>query len=223
MIMKTNKWILGGLMAMAITACTSDELVENTNPTLGKEVTVTAYAPGDKANSRVSFTDDNTSKVTLSWKDSESFSVVYNTSVGTFSKSEEGNTFTGVLPYDEENWQDSYYAVYPALSANTSLTTANTVPFDLSTQTGALDESMTYMYASSSNGLTYSFEHCTAILKATFANIPAETKISQVVVKTSHADSKVDGNFNLATGAITGGSKNTITINFNNLSIMYDR
>ena len=78
-IMKTNKWILGGLMAMAITACTSDELVENTNPTQGKKVTVTAYAPGDEANSRVSFADNNTSKVTLSWKDTESFSVVYHT------------------------------------------------------------------------------------------------------------------------------------------------
>ena len=213
-IMKTNKWILGGLMAMAITACTSDELVENTNPTQGKKVTVTAYAPGDEANSRVSFDDDNTSKVTLSWKDSESFSVVYNTSVGTFSKSEEGNTFTGVLPYDEEIGQDYYYAVYPALSANPSLTTANTVPFDLSEQKGALDESKTYMYASSESGLSYQFKHLTAILKATFANIPAGAKISKVVVKTSHEDSKVDGNLNLATGEITGGSENTITINY---------
>ena len=120
--MKTNKWILGGLMAMAITACTSDELVENTNPTLGKEVTVTAYAPGDAANSRVSFADDNTSKVTLSWKDTESFSVVYHTTAQTFSKTTAGNTFTGVLPYDANNTQSKYYAVYPALSGNTSLT-----------------------------------------------------------------------------------------------------
>ncbi len=213
-IMKTNKWILGGLMAMAITACTSDELVENTNPTLGKEVTVTAYAPGDKANSRVSFADDNTSKVTLSWKDTENFSVVYHTTAQTFSKTTAGNTFTGILPYDNENNESNYYAVYPALSANTSLTTANTVPFDLSTQTGALDESKTYMRASSSNGLSYSFQHCTAILKATFANIPEGAKISQVVVKTSHADSKVDGNLNLTDGTISSGSKNTITINY---------
>ena len=212
--MKTNKWILGGLMAMAITACTSDELVENTNPTLGKEVTVTAYAPGDKANSRVSFADDNTSKVTLSWKDTENFSVVYHTTAQTFSKTTAGNTFTGILPYDNENNESNYYAVYPALSANTSLTTANTVPFDLSTQTGALDESKTYMRASSSNGLSYSFQHCTAILKATFANIPEGAKISQVVVKTSHADSKVDGNLNLTDGTISSGSKNTITINY---------
>ena len=211
--MKTNKWILGGLMAMAITACTSDELVENTNPTLGKEVTVTAYAPGDKANSRVSFTDDNTSKVTLSWNESESFSVVYHTTAQTFSKTEEGNSFTGVLPYDEEKYQDYYYAVYPALPANTSLTTANTVPFDLSTQTGKLDESKTYMRAESDNGFTYRFEHCTAILKATFTGIPDEETISKVVVKT-HTGSKVDGNLNLTDGTMTSGSKNTITINY---------
>ena len=213
-IMKTNKWILGGLMAMAITACTSDELVENTNPTQGKKVTVTAYAPGDEANSRVSFADDNTSKVTLSWNDTESFSVVYHTTAQTFSKTTAGNTFTGVLPYDNNHYADCYYAVYPALSANTSLTTANTVPFDLSTQTGALDESKTYMRAESENGLSYSFEHCTAILKATFAGIPEGAKISKVVVKTSHEDSKVDGNLDLATGEITGGSENTITINY---------
>ena len=212
--MKTNKWILGGLMAMAITACTSDELVENTNPTQGKKVTVTAYASGDAANSRVSFADDNTSKVTLSWKDTESFSVVYHTTAQTFSKTTAGNTFTGILPYDNENNESNYYAVYPALPANTSLTAANTVPFDLSTQTGALDESKTYMRASSSYGLSYSFQHCTAILKATFANIPSGAKISQVVVKTSHPDSKVDGNLNLTDGTISGGSNNTITINY---------
>ena len=218
-IMKTNKWILGGLMAMAITACTSDELVENTNPTQGRKVTVTAYAPGDEANSRVSLVDDNTNKVvTLSWKEGDKFSVVCGTNVGTFSKTTAGNTFTGILPTPATS-PASYYAVYPALEEEeeeATLTAANTVPFDLSTQTGALDESMTYMYASSSNGLSYSFKHCTAILKATFSNVnfTGNTKIKEV--KVLLPNDNATGTINLADdGAMTGATgNNIITINY---------
>ena len=221
-IMKTNKWILGGLMAMAITACTSDELVENTNPTQGRKVTVTAYAPGDEANSRVSFADDNTSTVTLSWKEGDKFSVVCGTNVETFSKTAEDNTFSGVLPTSATS-PASYYAFYPALEEEGEeeeeeaiLTAANTVPFDLSTQTGALDESKTYMRASSTDGLTYNFVHCTAILKATFSNVnfTGNTKIKEV--KVLLPNDNATGTINLAEdGALTGATgNNIITINY---------
>lgn len=220
--MKTNKWILGGLMAMAITACTSDELVENNSqqPAKGEVVTVTAYAPGNNTNSRVEFNESTTQGVSfdLSWSNNDKFTVIKGKEYTNFTNGDgddNDNTFTGILPYDRNNTQSKYYAVYPALRANTSLTAANIVPFNLSTQTGALDESMTYMRSSSTDGLSYSFKHCTAILKATFANIPPGAEISQVVV-TLHTDNKVDGTLDLTTGTISGGSnsKNTITINY---------
>lgn len=224
-IMKTNKWILGGLMAMAITACTSDELVENTNPTQGKKVTVTAYAPGDEANSRVSFIDDDeVEKVFLSWEDSESFSVVYHTTVQTFSKTTAGNTFTGILPTPATS-PASYYAVYPALEEEATLTAANTVPFDLSEQTGTLNESKTYMYASSSDGLSFQFNHLTAILKVSFSGLPDGATVKELVVTTPDA-SKVDGTIGftetgeagskVVNASITGGTKNTIIIDYAN-------
>ena len=219
-IMKTNKWILGGLMAMAITACTSDELVENNSqqPAKGEVVSVTAYTPGDGNSSRVALNDKPDDKpddglddglVSLTWEANDSFTVIQGNAKTNFTNGDGGgNTFTGVLPDGVGN----FYAFYPA----TSLTKANTVPFILSEQTGALNARKTYMRSSSTDGLSYSFQHCTAILKATFSNdnFTDNTKIKEVKVKTLHPDSKVDGNLNLATGEISDGSNNTITINY---------
>ena len=104
MIMKTNKWILGGLMAMAITACTSDELVENnlsTESGKGQLVSVTAYTPGNGNSSRVAPTDkpnEGVRVVSLTWEDNENFTVI-GTEHTTFNNGEDGgNTFTGYLP-----------------------------------------------------------------------------------------------------------------------------
>lgn len=218
--MKTNKWILGGLMAMAITACTSDELVENnlsTESGKGQLVSVTAYTPGNGNSSRVAPTDiPNERVVSLTWEANDSFTVIQGNANTNFTNGDGGgNTFTGDLPDDTSTDDDNFYAVYPARSVSeaSESSASVTVPFDLSTQTGALDESKTYMRAESENGLSYSFKHCTAILKATFTNILPGAKISKVVV-TSHTDSKVDGNLDLTTGTISGGSNNTITINY---------
>ena len=222
--MKKYTWILGGLMAMAITACTSDELMERSeqHPTEGEVVIVTAYAPGGNTDSRVAFTEytdeGKSDNYTLSWVDTDNFSMIKGEECQTFTKVEEKeNMFSGILPSGTGNY---YYAVYPALEEEeeATLTEANTVPFDLSTQTGELAANKTYMYASSADGQAFSFSHCTAILKATFSflELPEDATIEQIKVTTPDAY-KVNGTIDLSNGTLTGPTENgrndiTITI-----------
>lgn len=206
-------WILGGLMAMAITACTSDELMQSPEqqPAEGEVVSVTAYAPGSgNTDSRVDFAPSSKLGVLfdLSWSNDDKFSVVSGTAYQTFDKvPNENNTFVGSLPAGT----GYYYAVYPVLPENTSIEAEN-VPFDLSMQSGALDDTKLYMYAGRSNGVSFSFNHCTAILKATFTGLPDGAVITQVKVTTPDAYN-VKGTINLTNGTLTGDDENnTITI-----------
>lgn len=230
--MKTNKWILGGLMAMAITACTSDELVEHNSqqPAKGEVVSVTAYTPGDGADTRVTPTDDGVRLVSLAWDKKDSFTVIQGNANTNFTNGDGGgNTFTGVLPNDTSTDDDNFYAVYPVLSVSeaSESSASVTVPFDLSEQTGALDASKTYMYASSKSGLSYQFNHLTAILKASFFGLPDGAIVKELVITTSAA-SKVDGTIDftetgeagskVVNASITGGTKNTIIIDYTNKS-----
>ena len=209
-IMKKNLWILGGLVAMAFTACTNDDVLPADNTLAsGKKVQVTAYAPGDGADSRIAF-NDNEGTISLSWENSERFSVIRGGENQTFSNGESGgNIFEGDLPTAEEG---TYYAVYPA---NTLATNHTAVPYDLSVQTGAMNSNSTYMYASSEttgDATSFQFQHATAVLKATFSGLPDDVEIKQVVVTT--AVNKVDGIIDLTNGTMTPGSKNSISINF---------
>ena len=214
--MKKYTWILGGLMAMAITACTSDELMQSPEqqPAEGKVVSVTAYAPGSNPGSRVDYVvGTNGNLYDLTWSQEDQFSVVLNTSHKPFNKeSNKANTFTGILPGNSE----TYYAVYPALSENISITTDNTVPFDLSTQSGKLEGSKPYMRATSTDkGQTFSFSHCTAILKVIFFKkndgIISKADITKVQV-TTPTNYKVNGTINLSNGKLVGTNGNSITI-----------
>ena len=213
--MKKYTWILGGLMAMAITACTSDELMQSPEqqPAEGDVVSVTAYAPGSNAESRVNYVDGtNGNLFNLVWSVNDKFSVIRGNLYKTFSNGANGgNLFTGTYPNDGSG---TYYAVYPYIASGTASPTA--VPFDLSTQTGELDSDMTYMYASLTNGQTFSFSHCTAILKVkfSFSELP-NGAIKQIKV-TIPEDYKVNGTIDLSNrGTLTGATengKNDITI-----------
>ena len=209
-IMKKNLWILGGVLAMAFTACTNDDVLPADNTLAsGKKVQVTAYAPGDGADSRIAF-NDNEGTISLSWDTEESFSVIRGGANQTFSNGESGgNIFEGDLPAVGEG---TYYAVYPA---NADATDHTAVPYDLSVQTGAMNSNSTYMYASSEttgDATSFQFQHATAVLKATFSGLPDDVEIKQVVVTT--AVNKVDGTIDLTNGTMTPGSKNSISINF---------
>lgn len=214
--MKKYTWILGGLMTMAITACTGDELMQNPEqqPAEGEVVTVTAYAPGNNTNSRVEFNESTTQGVSfdLSWSNSDQFSVIVDDSYRTFSKvSNSDNCFSGTYPAGS----GTYYAVYPYIASGTTAR-ATAVPFDLSTQTGELDANKTYMYASSSDGRAFSFSHCMSILKASFTGLTEDATIKQIKVTTPDAY-KVNGTVDLSSSTLTGATENgtndiTITI-----------
>lgn len=216
--MKKYTWILGGLMALAITACTGDELMQNPEqqPAEGEVVTVTAYAPGSNADSRVNYVDGtNGNLFNLVWSVNDKFSVIVNSSYQTFTKvSNSDNFFSGTYPAGS----GTYYAVYPYIASGTASGTASAtaVPFDLSTQTGELDANKTYMYASSEDGRAFSFSHCMSILKASFTGLTEDATIKQIKVTTPGAY-KVNGTIDLSSGTLTGATENgtndiTITI-----------
>ena len=207
--MKIQFRLMSCLMAIAmLAACTNDEaspIGDVQKPVAGEAVKVKAYVPDDAPDSRVIFTETEQT-ISLTWEDEENFSVIRGSENQTFSKTAEGNVFSGTLPTVGTG---SYCAIYPK---NETATDATAVPFDLSTQTGLLNSGLTYMRATSTDGETYQFSHLTAILKATFSGLPTDATVSKVVVTT--VDNKVDGTVNLEDGTITAGSSKDITINY---------
>ena len=149
---------------MTLVACNNnDELLNNENP--GGKVTVTATLPGGAPDSRVALTEDNTDAtapaIKVAWETEESFSVIRGSENKTYSKNVEGSTFTGNAHTVTDG---TYYAFYPTTDAIAS----NAIPYDLSQQTGTLDEAKTYMYAKNgTDGKNYEFNHLTALVKFT--------------------------------------------------------
>jgi len=169
MIMKKmNKLMLGALLMAGATACTNDDLSlqDNAVANQGKAI-ITALTP--QSGSRVAFEDDGQQAINLNWKASgETFSVAVkgeNDSYSTYTYTQvSGNTFAGdaytVTP-------GPYYALYPARE---NMRPTNIVT-DYSSQTGALDERLTYMYAVAdelNEDTELQFQHISAILKTTF-------------------------------------------------------
>ena len=153
------------IAALIMAACSNnDELLNNEN--LNGKVTVTAILPSDAPDSRVALTeatDDNSNPIIkVSWEDTESFSVIRGTENKTYSKNTAGNAFIGDAHTTTEG---IFYAFYPV---NETATATNAMPYDLSTQTGALDKAKTYMYANGgTDGTKYDFNHLTALVKFT--------------------------------------------------------
>ena len=173
--MKRKIFIIS-VLAVFISSCSKPEITDNdviSSETTGVKVAVTATLPGETPETRVQLTEENPDtdnrKIKVEWKESgETFSVMTATSTAaqTFTQTE-GNNFTGTLT---DGWTQPYYAFYPAV---TSATNATAVPYDLSTQTGALSEATNYMYAvNTTDGKEYNFQHLTAIVKFTL-NLPS--------------------------------------------------
>ena len=190
--MKKNLFVWAAAL-MTLAACSNnDELLNNENPD-GK-VTVTATLPSGAPDSRVALTEDNTNAeapaIKVAWETEESFSVIRGTENKTYRKNEEGSTFTGDAHTVAEG---TYYAFYPTTEA----TVANAIPYDLSQQTGTLDEAKTYMHAKNgTDGMNYEFNHLTALVKFTLT-LPDEASgvtPSKVVISSDEllAKSTVD-------------------------------
>lgn len=200
-----------GLMALA--ACSNnDDLLNHETPD-GK-VTVTATLPSDAPDSRVALTEDNTNAesrtIKVVWETEESFSVIRGTENVTYSKTTEGNTFTGNVHTTTDG---TYYGFYPTTTA----TTISALPYDFSAQTGALDATKTYMYAvNATDDKNYEFKHLTALVKFTLSlpdNVSGVTP-SKVVI---NSDKLIPvGTVNLTNDAVsytkTGNTGTSITI-----------
>lgn len=162
----TMKRQLLTLAAMTLlTACQNEFLPTDRTP-----VTVTANLPVNEVESRVALSLDadasNNPFVNVEWRNEgrkETFTVM--TAVfgeaAIFTQTE-GSSFFGTLPGDAAD--GIYYAFYPATHASSPAA----VPFDLSSQTGGLDETKTYMYAKSADGTHFDFRHLTAIVYISF-------------------------------------------------------
>ena len=162
--MKKFNLFLGGLMAIAFTACTNNDILpeENTELPSAKKTVITAYTPGDdSASSRVTQGDYKVGQtIPLTWDYGDQISVFYGGDTKTYTKSgEDKYTFTG----DEfGDYEGLYFAFYPVLAEPVQ---SGNVPYDLSNQTGS---DAYLMCAKSSDRLTYQFQHAAAYLKATF-------------------------------------------------------
>lgn len=170
--MKRTLFAAAILMMFAACSNTDDVLQSDKVTDEGRLVTVTTTLPGDIPDSRVVLTEENpdteSRKIKVEWEESgETFSVMTATSTAaqTFTQTEGSNEFMGTLT---DGWEQPYYAFYPVTSA----TNATAVPYDLSTQTGALSDADNYMYAvNTTDGNEYNFQHLTAIVKFTL-NLP---------------------------------------------------
>lgn len=202
------------IAALVMAACSNnDELLNNEN--LNGKVTVTATLPSDVPDSRVALTeatDDNSNPIIkVSWEDTESFSVIRGTENKTYSKSTEGNAFTG----DAHATADGiYYAFYPA---NETATATNALPYDLSVQTGALAAEKTYMYAKNeTDGKNYEFGHLTALVMFTLALPDDATGVTPSKVVISSDKLKPVGTVDLTGDAVaytqTENTATSITI-----------
>lgn len=157
-----------------LTACHNENLPQNeAMEQAATLVTVTATLPQNDAASRVALTPDTnpdgTPVVKVDWRtegEKETFSVMTAAAAATTFTQTEGTNFAGTLPAAADG--EPYYAFYPVANG----ATPTDVPYDLSQQTGRLDETKTYMYATSTDGTHFAFRHLTAIVKFSFYGLP---------------------------------------------------
>lgn len=188
--MKKLFW-MAGLMMLA--ACSNQEMPTDGLPEVetGRTVVAKATLPGGE--SRLALTEVDGKTIKVDWKESgETFSVMTGTPVEdlvTFTQTT-GDEFTGTIPSD---WTGPYYAFYPELEKDeegsylsvdgfdaVTTVSADKVPFDLTFQTGKLEDLSPLMRAVSQDGENYAFEHLTAIVKLTLTGME-DVKGKQVV------------------------------------------
>lgn len=221
---KIAYFIWGGILFFT-SCCNIDEHL-SVNNLPEESVKVTANMPGRGGDTRVAFNDDKDARVLyVDWKESgEKFSVVREGKNTTFTQTasteDEKNIFEGTCPDAEGS--GLYWAIYPH---NENVSDETQVPYDLSNQTGILDENKTYMYASSSyisNGTELDFRQMTAILKPQFSLQNDGEKV-QTVILTLPEDSYSKGTFNATDQSYSpdNDSKREIKVFANNLEDVY--
>jgi len=170
--MKKTIMLFCGLMAIALAACTHNELPQVgqlEKPAGGRVVSVKAYTPDGQADSRLAF-DEQSGSLAMTWTVGDAFKVMINEAEVRFSYDAAKEAFTATLPEGAE-LEDEMPAYYPAGRDG------------LDVQSGKLDGRATFMqgtYSAATNSFT--FRHTTAILKATFSGVPNNAEISSVRV-----------------------------------------
>ncbi len=174
--MKNVLRLMCGWMAIALAACTGDELQQIAplqKPVGERVISVDAYTPSDDAHTRLDF-EESTEGLKLSWSENDAFTAVIDNKEVTFSYDVNSEQFTATLP-EGVALTDGIVAYYPAYTDEYST--------DLSEQTGALNSAKTFMegtYHAASNSFT--FAHSTAILKATFSGLPQEAEVVSIKI-----------------------------------------
>ena len=188
--MKTTIKLFCGLMAIALAACTHNELPQvepSEKPAGGRVVSVKAYTPDGQAESRLAF-DEQSGSLAMTWTEGDAFEVTINEAEVRFTYDATKEAFTATLPEGAE-LEDEMRAYYPAGRDG------------LDVQSGKLDGKATFMqgtYSAATNSFT--FRHTTAILKATFSGVPNNADISSVrvgigldAINVSAEDLELDG------------------------------
>ena len=170
--MKKNIWMASALicaLAVATVSCNNEELAGTTPDGKGQRTTITANAPQNGADTRVSYDETtNPQKVKLAWETSDAIGVwqAGQTTVNEFTASQAGASaeFSGNATFTEGA---QYYAVYPKPQ---SVAAGNVASLDLSApQSGSMNKAIHYMYASATgmagNTANFSFTHAVSVLK----------------------------------------------------------
>lgn len=175
-----------------LTACHNENLPQNeAMEQAATLVTVTATLPQNEATGRVALTPDTNPDgapvVKVDWRtggEKETFSVMTAAAAATIFTQTEGTDFTGTLPAAAAG--EPYYAFYPVADG----ATPTAVPYDLSQQTGRLDETKTYMYATSTDGTHFAFRHLTAIVKFRFHGLPDGVSLTSFTLQGNELTAK---------------------------------
>ena len=148
--MKTIFRLFCGWMAIALAACTGDELSRETDkqqPDGTRVVSVKAYTPGEQPESKLAFEEKDDGSLGVSWASGDAFTAVVGDEKVTFTYDTEKNQFTATLP-EGVTLADGVKAYYPAYTGEYTT--------DLSAQTGKPDSKVTYMEERTANPATRS-------------------------------------------------------------------
>ena len=196
-------YMLSILACVGASSCSSSDETAGNDAANGKAISIKTSI-GNGVESRVTYTDDETSKVvTVNWSTTETFKMYQGTGgSGTeFSKSTEGNIFTGTAPTDGSG--NTYYGVYPA-----TLTNANgALSIDISSQVGTTAENgiKEFMVAQTQDlTQTLTFAHKLVVLKLSLT-LPAgvtgtasEVTVSGLLSKATYSLSGSDFTYTVA-------------------------
>ena len=174
--MKTIFRLLCGWMAIALAACTGDELQQIEplqKPVAQKTISVKAYTPSEQAATRLAFEDKGAEGLKLSWTAGDAFTAVIGNSKVKFTYNADSKEFTANVAQDV-TLTDGLKAYYPAYYGEN-------FEKDFSQQNGLLNAATTYMEGVY-EGDAFKFTHSTAILKASFSALPQNAVISSIQI-----------------------------------------